>query len=222
MSLLRRQTTHSIPQAAAGEKTHLGTGRNGEQVLLDESTLLKPQTMVRSPYEAAVKEILLKRGMRAYYEPFILELAPHTKSFNLDFLIDVKLDGRLVMLEPHHGRIEQQKRVMLGEAFGNLFYFVHINWGGTIFLDYNKRMKPKNRVLDYTGMDERWIVPIIGTLKIGTENIPKGYVRAPEGFAYNKKEYRRLKRILNRQIRHLIRRANKPVSDLLRKDEGPA
>lgn len=68
-------------------------------------------------------------GIRAYYEPFeerpfTLELPPSSATYHPDFVIDAKLDGRIVTLNPHRRNGFSQNLEEGWEAYGNLFYYI--------------------------------------------------------------------------------------------------
>ncbi len=63
---------------------------------------LRAATVVKSPYEQAFKECLLELGVKSYYEPFRLWVGSRqTITYTPDFVTELSIDGRRVIIEPH-------------------------------------------------------------------------------------------------------------------------
>ena len=97
--------------------------------------LLRTETAVKSAYEEIFKECLLDLGVKSYYEPFSLWVGPchgGDLTYTPDFLTELSLNGRQVLLEPHPLRLSKHHRIhndiMKFEKFkskyGGRFYFI--------------------------------------------------------------------------------------------------
>ncbi|MDE1861175.1 MAG: hypothetical protein KGH72_05690 [Candidatus Micrarchaeota archaeon] len=121
---------------------------------------LTSDTKVKSPYEEAVKEVLLELGIRSYYEPFRIRL-PSGAVWEPDFLMYTP-KGKAVILEPHRhalgrnsGRKRRRDRKLQEamEACGGSLYIVDIALATRLYTSNLLRDIPENVA------HERWNLP---------------------------------------------------------------
>jgi hypothetical protein len=117
-----------------------GASHSGLQSTVDINSaraeaLLRAETPVKSMYEEAFKECLLDLGVRSYYEPFHLWVGPYhgrDLTYTPDFLTELSLNGRQVLLEPHPLRLSKHYRIhndiskfeKFKSMYGKRFYFI--------------------------------------------------------------------------------------------------
>ena len=136
-------------------------GANGTRA----EALLRAETLVKSDYEKAFKECLLDMGVKSYYEPFSPGSGLSTEGIHHtpDFLTDLTINGRQVLLEPHPLRLSRHHRIYndivkferFKSKFGQRFYFVLASDLCDETIHYRSR-KPVSKFAD-----EYWEVPHI-------------------------------------------------------------
>ncbi len=96
---------------------------------------LSIDTKVKTDYEKMFKSLFLELDIRVYYEPFslLVRKSEHREiTFTPDFVTDLWVGGRNVLIEPHSMRYALQSSVIkdlkklrsFREAFGDIFYLV--------------------------------------------------------------------------------------------------
>ncbi len=149
----------------------VGVSHNGLKSTVDvrdvrSETLLRAETLVKSMYEEAFKECLLDLGVRSYYEPFHLWVGPYhgrELTYTPDFLTDLSLNGRHVLLEPHPLRLSKHNRIhndlskfeRFKLRYGKEFYFVLAS-----DMDYDV-IHHRSRMSLSKFSDEYWEIPHI-------------------------------------------------------------
>ena len=101
---------------------------------LNDRTLLSQKTDLKSGFETAFRESLEAFGIRAHYEPFRFSVTCGNwrTQFTPDFVTDLRINGRRVLLEPHGMRMANSLKIdqdltkfgKFLENYGRWFYLV--------------------------------------------------------------------------------------------------
>jgi hypothetical protein len=172
------RTLHEEVTRVAQDRTLLGTGRSGVEVVLDERTLLSQALRVRGHYETPAKEVLLRLGIRAYYEPFKMRTGDGEYLHVPDLMLPYKINERFVIMNFHpNDRKFYRKMAALREEFGNLFWFIHVR---SSFADKSEDPFTRDGV-HYT--DERWSLRKIKAAETEPQDpiVAKRYAQSADG-----------------------------------------
>ncbi len=130
---------------------------------------LVQETKMQSGYEEVFKSVILELGLRVDYEPFSLRLgnfAGREMIFTPDFVTDLTMDGRQVIIDPHgmhnHERDEIIRELARFRLFGSIykkrFYFIMASDLGT------QALKLRTGATLGSVIDEYWETPVDRTL----------------------------------------------------------
>lgn len=150
--------------------------------LKDKHEYLSSRTPIENVHERIFRDCLIDLGIRASYEPFRLYLRGNAKgstAYKPDFVTNLSVNGRLVILEPHLmkggtvGRIldDINKFVEFKSIYKEVFYLV-------VASDLNDfALKFRTSVPLKSYLDEYWEIPG----KIGNDkemSLAKGVVKS--------------------------------------------
>jgi hypothetical protein len=156
------------------------------------SSLLTAKTTVKSASEEACKWSLLEHGVVAYYEVHTFPISDGVHAYLPDFTIELTVNGRQVILEPHGfpsgiyaSRSAQRAISERNRAYTSKIGMFHKEYGSDLYLilisDHHGRSLAKIA-------DEYWQIPIMS--------------------AHPAASYRAGKRRLDAQLDGLIRRSD--------------
>jgi hypothetical protein len=129
-------------------------------------SLLCAETVVKSLYEKVFKECLLERGVTAWYEPRNWVLGPFvgkTITYKPDFITDLTLNGRQVILETHPMAANTKDQLnndlfkfsRFKAQFGNKFYLIMASDLSEVVINFRSRIPLSDSVHEY------WEMPYI-------------------------------------------------------------
>lgn len=194
------------------EARSLERGVNGSSIIIDREKLLRRDTGTKGVYEAALKNVLLKIGIdigiSSYYEPVRLVLPGREDPYIPDFLVDIEIRGRLVLLEPHPSKTRPHWKRRIRKArdlYGDYFYFIQVGryTGSRSFVRLAEDQTIKT-------VDELWTLPMIRPDNwTSTERGPdrfRGVKIGDQSFLISSSEW---ESIATTHIEDLVRRAKR-------------